>query len=545
LEQTSKVKFNKPSSGSDFVTDDRFWKENWDKAEAKFNEIDNKSKNIAYLALFPKSAEETDDTERIKRAVSSLSTGGTLEFERDYNYKVSSTIDLNSYMKLNGNMCTITFNGANDVLFYTFKKERITFKEFLLIDSVGSNTAFLFEGSSPSSISDYSRLIQLYDVCTNGFNLSLDSNYARKWSLFHCDFFSKNGILIRNKSVEISIGGNTVIYGSVTPFASNYGIKLDCDSGNVIDYPEGVMISDSTIDNFYRSVWVNNVYVFQLMNSYIASRTEGDAAIYFGTGSASLNQDITISNLTISGKGIKFQPSTSSAQRYRAVINNIVFESIVETNIYIDNLSQDIHFDGIKVYASSNAIIANCINNNKNITFNNIYGSEGCIGGIQVRGTNSQGSKITNISYDGTGNFLYLEQPVYLANIQATDTYTKETLQKYVSIDQGSYALSAAIATVTKHVAKGQKGKITVTGKTTYSGSQPLLNVTVPTGIEIPNGAGWSAAFISVGNAQYLSVTIPFIATANVTNGIFKVANYSTGGAVSFDYHSYFVFEII
>jgi hypothetical protein len=37
LEQTSKVKFNKPSSGSDFVTDDRFWKENWDKAEAKFN----------------------------------------------------------------------------------------------------------------------------------------------------------------------------------------------------------------------------------------------------------------------------------------------------------------------------------------------------------------------------------------------------------------------------------------------------------------------------------------------------------------------------
>jgi hypothetical protein len=94
-------------------------------------------------------------------------------------------------------------------------------------------------------------------------------------------------------------------------------------------------------------------------------------------------------------------------------------------------------------------------------------------------------------------------------------------------------------------VAKGQKGKITVTGKTTYSGSQPLLNVTVPTGIEIPNGAGWSASFISVGNAQYLSVTIPFIATANVTNGIFKVANYSTGGAVSFDYHSYFVFEII
>jgi glycerophosphoryl diester phosphodiesterase len=94
LEQTSKVKFNKPSSGTDFVTDDRFWKENWDKAEAKFNLVDdaftaydvkidaikNSNKNYANVADFGALVDgTTNDTTAVQAAITSLgTTGGTV-----------------------------------------------------------------------------------------------------------------------------------------------------------------------------------------------------------------------------------------------------------------------------------------------------------------------------------------------------------------------------------------------------------------------------------------------------------------------------------
>lgn len=46
MEQTTNYGFNKPN-GSDYITDDKFWKENWDTADAKFASVDSLLSEIA------------------------------------------------------------------------------------------------------------------------------------------------------------------------------------------------------------------------------------------------------------------------------------------------------------------------------------------------------------------------------------------------------------------------------------------------------------------------------------------------------------------
>jgi lysophospholipase L1-like esterase len=64
LEQTPINKFNKPNLSTDLLTDDKFWKENWDIAETKFNDVDKvldlARLNSLYLSKFYKKMQNAD-----------------------------------------------------------------------------------------------------------------------------------------------------------------------------------------------------------------------------------------------------------------------------------------------------------------------------------------------------------------------------------------------------------------------------------------------------------------------------------------------------
>lgn len=64
MEQTPSTKFNKPNLPTDLVLDDKFWKENWDKAETKFNDVDKvldlARLNSLYLSKFYKKMQNAD-----------------------------------------------------------------------------------------------------------------------------------------------------------------------------------------------------------------------------------------------------------------------------------------------------------------------------------------------------------------------------------------------------------------------------------------------------------------------------------------------------
>jgi glycerophosphoryl diester phosphodiesterase len=93
LEQTPDKKFNKPN-GTDYVTDDKFWKENWDKTEAdlvaldttvsgfdgRINNLTKKYVGVINVAEFGALVNgTTNDTSAIQAAIDSLATtGGTV-----------------------------------------------------------------------------------------------------------------------------------------------------------------------------------------------------------------------------------------------------------------------------------------------------------------------------------------------------------------------------------------------------------------------------------------------------------------------------------
>ncbi|MCQ6557246.1 glycosyl hydrolase family 28-related protein [Paenibacillus mendelii] len=483
---------------------------------------------------------QSDDTGAIRAAIDYMSNigGGTLNFPKAH-YIISSTITLPHQTNFIGNHSVISFRGANSNLFYAHTIEEFSIEDMLILDDTGSNTAFFFEGAN-GNLPNTSRRIHLKDIHMLFFNIGFRANYARQISIYKCMFYTRNGILIENKSVEINIT-DTIVYGSTTE-PMNYGIRtIAHGSGNT--YPEGIMITGCTLDNFYRTVWIDNVFVFQLTNSFVASNQEkGDASLFFGRGPATHTKDITISNIYFWGKPVVMNGDESGGVRYNTVLSNCVFEWIPGVNLVMNMFACDVSVTNCRFYSfpDNTGVVAELVGENRNIDLANVWADEQFTSGIRVKGKQSLVS-IRDYTYAGSGQALHLEQPVYLRGIRClpADVATREYFNKFIQIPTNKALPRGKMFSLPVSIGQGQKGVIRLAGEVNAIIGKGVLNLSLPEQLVVPRGADWSSTTIPVSaKIQYLSVDIPFYCTENVT-GTIVLSNGSPGDTVYFSRNSW------
>jgi len=495
----------------------------------------------------------TDDTAAVQAAFTYAASvgGGTIEFRAGKDYRITATIEVGTRTNVRGNNAVIVFAGSNSAMFHTIPKSTdIYFEKLLCVDTTQTNTAFFLEGAGAGNINNYTRYVDLFAVQLVNFKLGVRALYARTWKMDRCNFYVGSGVLIENKSVEINIT-DCIIYGMADAPADTYAIKCDTTTG---EYPEGVMVNGCTLDNFGRTVWLRNVFVFQLTNSYVASNGQsGRYAFYADKGVGSHCQDITVNNVEFNGNGVCFRPGTPHPVLYKGVFSNCLFENVRDANIELGRFAYDLSFDNLRFecFPDNNPIVAVCEDVNQRIQFNHLITNDFPVFGILVKGKYSTVA-IRGFDYNGRGSALYLEQSTFVESVRSVyaDTQTRDYLHKYAQLPAGSYGPGQAIGGTTMNIADGQKGTITINGTVKFTGAAPLLKVVVPDNrLIVPAGAGWSALAVKPGaSGQYVSVTIPFQVAANngdyspfgINNGYFGLeVDPASAGSVEFESDAY------
>ena len=489
------------------------------------------------------SPDYTDNTTRLQRCIDNCNS---IVFKPGA-YSVNNTLNLrsNQYIDLNGSSLKFINTTADKELFRIQQKAKVTITNGSIFDNTVNISTCIFVIGNPSATYPLTANLYASDVVIDrltiqNFKKALTAaNATRRINILNSNFYTQNGVEYRGKSVENVIDGS-VIYCSQT-VSGCYGVGLFGRPEAPQMYPEGLTITNCTIDAFYNTFHVENIYTLQVCNNYLgANPTSGNATFYFTKGVASHCEEIMLDNNLIYSKGIIFSPNTPSPQLYKAVISNTIFVSQNGVNVLMNNFAGNIAIKGCRFEASgANAIAIVANNNNLNLTIADVEIDSTYVSPIQVKGAGSHDSSISNVMYKGSSNLLYLEQPVLLNNIRSNTQGDLDYLQRNQNITGASTA-GQKIAGLTKHFAKGERGFIIVNGYCTLTSNYAILQVVPPTGIKIPAGTGWAANFIMLHNSQHVSVCIPYAVTDSVTGEIALYNFQDTIGTVSFDYHAYF-----
>lgn len=488
----------------------------------------------------------TDDTAAFQAALDvSFETGRKVEMDQNSNYLITSTLLVKAYTVLEGNGSKITPKA--DLPFVIFKSTRTGFlvlRDIISDDAQEIHTFLNFEGDVEQAL--YVRGFKFQNVYLHGYNICMDVSYARQWEVLGCRFEGvRNGILIKNKCVEMNIT-DTLIYGKNE--AGTYGVKLISDTANDWDYPEGLMISGCTIDNFDVAVDVFEAYVLHIVNSFVAAKVDATNAIRFNQNATTHNQFLLISNTVIAHKGIKFNKTVSPPTLFNAVIDGCEFNNLSNTGIELGPFAHDISISDCRFYGDSNLkpVMIVAANNNQNIKISDIFGDKNFSGGVIFNGGTHDGSSVANIDYRGDGNNVYAASPLLLKNIPFKSTGSVDLLQTIKSIDAGSKENGSTVVSLTGSLAAGQRAnlRLNIPIQTANAGSNPAqMRLSVPNTVKIPTGIGWDSGYVTIYSPQYVSVNIPLKAVSDTVNGTFFLQ--VTSGSLVVGSHGFLALELI
>lgn len=496
----------------------------------------------------------TDNTQRLQKC---LDNCNSILFDTGA-YSVNNTLNIKSgrYIDLNGSVLTLVNDVIGTIMFRIQQQTKITITNGLLIgyrknqgtkDEEDASVGIYIVGDpnaikSPIPANAYASDIVIDRINMLYFLKGIVLLHAtRRINILNSSLYCQNGVEYRGKTVENVIDGS-VIYCSRS-LSGCFGIGLFGRPEEQVFYPEGLTITNCTIDTFYNSFHVENIYTLQVCNNYLGANTvNGNATFYFTKGVASHCQDILIENNMIYGRGIIFTPNTAAPQLYHASIANCIFTSQTGTSITLNNFAGNVAIRGCQFKAANTtttnvAIVAN--NNNLYLAISDIQIDNTYVIPIQVKGTGSNNSSVSNVSFRGTGDLLYLEQPVLLNNNSYGTASDIAYVYKYQPIT-GTYTPGQKITGISKRFAKGEKGFIVLNGYCTLATNKSILYVGVPTGVTLAAGPGWASNFIMLHNNQHVSFSIPYVALADVTGEI-ELTNFNENtGTVAIDYHAYF-----
>lgn len=459
---------------------------------------------------------------------------------RNRTWKINSTIDLPDGCDIDIRGANIIANtGSNPLFTFNGRAEGLS---MLGGTGVVTGTAAAFlrcTGLSNTPVNaDFVKMVRLYGVHVSSTTIdkALDFvNAVRQVFIDSCFFSTKNGISAHGKCVEIAVN-KTIIYGS-TEDTGTYAVWLESEGGGIF-YHEGWLFTNCTIDHFQRCFRVMDCFVLTLDGGYVANAgyTSDPKSYTFdiGGGTTSLCSVFKI-NAELGGP-VTFA-ATVAGKTYIADINAIFVGITGRTIINIGVNACDIDMSGSSFKNCPSCFVATVANNCNTIKLDDMTADATLSAGVLVNGSNGGDISVRDFTYQGSGSAIYAERPITIKGIpgNVSGSNTIEYIRKNNTNDlTGTYAVGSDIASVTMDVAKGMTGVITIGLPVSgANAATQILGVSVPSGIKIPDGSGWSSGFIRVMNAsEHVSRTIPFYATADVKDGVFKVYN-QAGNSVS------------
>jgi Pectate lyase superfamily protein len=405
----------------------------------------------------------------------------------------------------------------------------------------GTASSFLFcQGTTnqPTAVGQYARQIRLEGIQINSetIDVFLDfSNAVRQVFIDKCMSYTPSGINGNGKCVEVKVS-KSIIYSS-SGGAGTYGVKLR-SPGNTTYYNEGWHFTDCTIDNFAKTFDVTDIFVLTVTGGYVGSAPSG-YAFDFGMPTSSKCDHITLSGFT-TGSKIRFAPS--GGLLYHANISNVTFTSISSVNLQCANNAAGISIRNVKFESSTSGIAIECVSNNATIVIDGIDCDSTFIAGVQVKGTAGANCSVSNVSYSGSGDSLYVERPVLVKNV-AVNSANVSALQRQFNPGDivGTTAVAGTIATINISCAKGETGFINFSlGCSGMNAGTQRFDLALPAGMSVPTGTGWSSVYVYPSAAAGLvTASIPYYCTADITGQDLAIVN-AVGNTVSVDYHSRF-----
>lgn len=457
-----------------------------------------------------------DVTDAVQNA---LNNAGNIYFP-DGTYVISSTLTVSSNTCLDFGSATISYDCGTDSLFDVNTKEFVTIRGGRFYG--GTAEAWLNCYGSSETGGTYSRQIRIEGVWLET-NLTVwackFADSSRQIMISNCFFSMNNGIKITNKVVEFHMTNSMVFRngGSATTYGFNIG------STNASAYPEGIYLTNIEVDFFEVGWHVTDVFVLE-MNTCWGGGT--DLALDFAQRVTSACRDITI-NGCVFNQGSTFGPYSAGTD-LRINFSGCIFETATVEPLYFKSNAYQAKINGCTFSSSSgaaNALV--CANNTGAITFSDNYIDATFTNAVNIIGTSTlYPNYIIDNHFSGSPFYAGMARPTFSSgNDVLTDSDASYVMPHY-HITPTNYGAGVTIGTITMNVARGQTGVIqcglNISGLTLGSGNFLFMNV--PTGIQFPDGAGWSALSIYA-QLGYTSINIPFYASQDVVSGSFYLVN--------------------
>jgi hypothetical protein len=448
-----------------------------------------------------------------------LNNAGNIYFPAG-TYVISSTLNVLSNTCLDFGAATISYNCGSTPLFTVNTKEFVTFRGGRFYG--GTASAWLDCYGSSETGGTYSRQIRI-----EGVWLETDktvwackfSNSSRQIMISDCFFSMNNGIKITNKVVEFHMTNSMVFRngGSATTYGFNIG------STNASAYPEGIYLTNIEVDFFEVGWRVTDVFVLE-MNTCWGGGT--DLALDFAQRVTTSCRDITI-NGCVFNQGSTFGPYSAGTD-LRINFSGCIFETATVEPLYFKSNAYQAKINGCtfsSANGAANALV--CANNTGAITFSNNFIDATFTNVVNIIGTSTlYPNYITDNHFLGSLFYAGVARPTFLSGNDVTNDTDASYVMPNYHITPTNYAATATLGQITMNVAKGQTGVIqcglNISSLTLGGGAFLFMNV--PTGIQFPDGSGWSALSIYA-TLGYMSINIPFYASQDVVAGSFYLVN--------------------
>lgn len=498
--------------------------------------VDSKLKERVNVRDFGAIGDGTnDDTAAVQNAINA---GSSIDM-RGGTWKITSTIAIpsNRVIDLMGAFITASC-GTTPIFKFGSGNENLSILGGggYVYGTAGSFLQCEGTTDAPSSVSNYARQIRLegLHVTSSTIGIFLDMQKAvRQVFIDKCMAYTNNGINANGKCVEVHMS-KSIIFSS-SGAAGTYGIKSRSTGGGA-NFNEGFHIDSCTIDAFENSFDVTDMFVLTVNNSWVDATTQ--AFVFGAPATTTSTRELTVSGCVL-GSGVKFSDA-ASGRDYHANITGCTFTGVAGGAVVMGNNTYAVRIASCKFESGVSSPIGIVVpNNSGKLTIEGVDFDSTYTGGVIINGSAGSGIVVRNISYLGTGDSLYSARPV-LANGIPMSASVAAFKQSFVPT-QGSYAVGATIASVTRKFAAGETGYITL--ELSCSGmnaSTQRFDLSATAGIVCPGGSGWASQFIypSTANGR-VSVKIPYYCTQDIASGTVSLTN-GAGNTVTIDYHTFF-----
>lgn len=461
---------------------------------------------------------------------------------RNRTWKITGTIDLPSGCVVDMRGATIIADVGSTAPLFRFDAAK---DGLLILGGFVTGTAHSFlmcQGTTytPNTTGEYARQIRLQCVHVSSTTMQhfmLMDRAVRQVYVDSCMAYTINGVHADGKHVECYFH-KCIIYSS-TGAAGTFGIRLRSQGGG-IKYNEGFEFFGCTIDNFATSLDVTDVFSLNIASGYIGSAPGGYAAV-FGQPTTTLCSDIKFDSVALASR-VRFAPS--GGLDYAATFTGCTSLLCGGVNIQLANNAAGVSIRSHKFRASASGIAIEAVSNNAGIRISDIDCDNTFIGGVQIKGSAGANCSLSNMSYAGTGEPIYLERTIQLSSVPLLSAAGAAYKWGFnPSSIQGAKTVGSAIASVSSAWAKGETGWIVVElACTGMNAATQRFDIAGPIGMVFPNGTGWAGGSIHTNTTGgRVSARIPYYVTQDVT-GALALVN-AAGNTVTIDFHSFFGFE--